>query len=34
MGETDAAAAEQEWLDDFNEQMGGGMGSPGVIQVD
>ena len=34
LGETEAAAAEQEWLDDFNEQMGGGMGSPGVIQVD
>lgn len=33
LGATDAAAAEQEWLDDFNEQMGGGMGSPGTINV-
>ncbi len=33
MGETEAAAAEQQWLDDFNEQMGGGMGSPGTINV-
>jgi len=31
---TEDAAKEQQWIDDFQAQQGGGMGAPGVIQVD
>ncbi len=34
LGRPDLAEREQEWLDEYNESMGGGMGAPGGLQID